>query len=72
MSNEDLILEILKRLQVDNAEVRRRLDNIEIRLSSHDDHLRGVLTSMTGVQGELRQLNTRVDRIERRLDLVEP
>jgi tetrahydromethanopterin S-methyltransferase subunit G len=72
MSNEDLILEILKRLQADNAEVRRRLDSIEIRLSSHDDHLRGLITSTTGILGELRQLNTRVDRIERRLDLVEP
>jgi tetrahydromethanopterin S-methyltransferase subunit G len=72
MSNEDLILEILKHLQADNTEVRRRLDGIEIRLSSHDDHLRGLITSTTGILGELRQLNTRVDRIERRLDLVEP
>ena len=70
MANEDLILEILKPLQADNAEVRRRLDSIEVRLSANDDHLSGLITSMIGVQSELRQLNARVDRIERRLDLV--
>jgi uncharacterized coiled-coil protein SlyX len=71
MANEDLILEILKRVQADAADTRRRIDGVETRLSAQDDHLRGLLTSLGGVQGELRQLNGRVGRIERRLDLVE-
>lgn len=72
MANEDLILEILKRVQADSAETRRRMGGFETQLSAHDDHLRGLLTSLAGVQSELRQLNGRVDRIERRLDLVDP
>lgn len=71
MANEDLILEILKRVQADAAETRRHMANFDTRLSAHDDHLRGMLTSLGGVQAELSQLNVRVDRIERRLDLTE-
>jgi tetrahydromethanopterin S-methyltransferase subunit G len=71
MAKEDLILEVLKRIQADVAETRRKVDSIEMRLSAHDDHLRGLMTSSVGIQGELNQLNGRVDRIERRLDLVD-
>lgn len=70
MANEDLILEILKPMQADLAETRRRVESIETRLAAHDDHLSGLFIAMTGVQAELRQLNARGDRIERRLDLV--
>jgi uncharacterized coiled-coil protein SlyX len=70
MANEDLILEILKRIQTDTAETRRRVESMEFRMSAQDDHLRGLLTSVVGMQTELTQLNARVDRIERRLDLV--
>jgi len=71
MANEDLMLEILKRLQADNGEIRRRLDGIETRLSAHDDYFRGIMTTLAGMHSDLSQLNARVDRIERRLDLVE-
>jgi hypothetical protein len=70
VAKEDLILEILTRVQTDAAETRRRIDGVETRLSAQHDHLRGLLTSLGGVQGELRQLNGRVGRIEHRLDLV--
>jgi len=71
MPNEDRMLEILKRIQPDVSETRRRVDNIEVRLSARDDHLRGLLTALGGIQSDLTQLNGRVDRIERRLDLVD-
>ncbi len=71
MANEDVILEILKRVQVDMAETRRRMESVETRLSAHDEHLSGLLVSTVGIQSELCQLNARVDRIERRLDLVD-
>jgi hypothetical protein len=44
---------------------------MEIRMSAQDYHLRGLLTSVVGMQSELHQLNSRVDRIERHLDLVD-
>jgi len=71
VANEDLMLEILKRLQGDNAEFRRRFDGIDVRLSAHDDYFRGIITTLSGVLSDLGQLNRRVDRIERRLGLVE-
>lgn len=69
--NEDPALEILKRVQADASECRRRVESMETRFSAHDDFLRGILTAISGVQSELSQLNARADRIERRLDLVD-
>jgi len=71
MGNEDLILEILKRIQADAAETRRRVESIDVRLSANEDYLRGMLTAIGGIQSDLSQINARVDRIERRLDLVD-
>jgi tetrahydromethanopterin S-methyltransferase subunit G len=71
MTNDELMIEILKPLQADSAEVRRRLESIEVRLSAHDDFFRGIMTMLGGMRSGLTQLNSRVDRIERRLDLVE-
>jgi archaellum component FlaC len=66
-----VIIEILKRIQADTSETRRRVETLELRMSSMDDHLLGVMTSLSGVHGDLGQINSRVERIERRLDLVE-
>lgn len=71
MAKDDLILDILKRLQADNAETRRCLDGIKAHLSAHDDFFRGIMTLLGGMHGDMGQLNHRVDRIERRLGLVE-
>ena len=71
MANEDRTLEILKRIQSDAAETRRRVESIDVRLSANEDYLRGMLTAFGGIQSDLSQLNARVDRIERRPDLVE-
>jgi archaellum component FlaC len=71
MANEELMLEILKRIQADGAETRRRVESIEVRMSSFEDHMRGIMITLGGMQHDLTQLNARVDRIERRLDLVE-
>jgi hypothetical protein len=71
MASQDIIVEILKRIQTDVSETRRRVESIEFRMSANDDHILGLMTSMAGVQSELRQLNDRVDRIDRRLGLVD-
>jgi hypothetical protein len=66
-----LMVEILKRIPADTSETRRRAETLELPVSSMDDHVRGVLTALHGVHADLGQLNDRVDRIERRIDLVE-
>jgi hypothetical protein len=71
VAENDLVMEILKRIQADTSETRRRVETLELRMSSMDDHLVGVLTSLHGVHADLGQINGRVERIERRLDLVE-
>jgi predicted nuclease with TOPRIM domain len=70
MANEDLILEILKRVQADVSETRRRCQSLEMRMSALDDHMRGLQTGYAGVHSDLTQINARVGRIEQRLDLV--
>jgi predicted nucleic acid-binding Zn-ribbon protein len=70
MANEDIILEMLKRIQSDVADTRRRMESIEVRQSAAEDHMRGLMTSVVGIHSDLQQMNARIDRIERRLDLV--
>jgi archaellum component FlaC len=71
MAQDDLILEILKRLQSDVGEMRRRVESIDTRMAAFEEHMGGVIISIGGMQADLRQINARVDRIERRLDLVD-
>jgi tetrahydromethanopterin S-methyltransferase subunit G len=70
MANEDMILEILKRIQGELGEVRRRVDSMDTRMAAFEEHMSGVIISIGGMQADLRQINARVDRIDRRLDLV--
>jgi hypothetical protein len=71
MPDEGVILEILKRIQADGAETRRRVELLSVRMSAMEDHIRGIITTLGAIQADLDQLNTRVHRIERRLDIVE-
>jgi len=68
---EDRILEIVTRIQADGAETRRRMESLDVRVSLLEDHIRGIRTTLGGMQADLSQINARVDRIERRLDLAD-
>jgi hypothetical protein len=70
VANEDLILEILKRVHADVSDTRRRCESVETRMSAFEDYLRGLQTGYSGVHSDLTQINARVGRIEQRLDLV--
>jgi hypothetical protein len=71
MPDESLILEILKPMQADMSAVRHDMGVMRVRMSAMEDHQRGMITSLGGIQADIDQLNTRVARIERRLDIVE-
>lgn len=69
---EHILLEQFRRLN-------QRLDKKDVedleksmRLSSIDDHLAGLMMSVSGINNRLDRLEERVGRIERRLDLAEP
>jgi hypothetical protein len=67
----DLILEILKRIQGDVAEIKREQASQGMRISALEDHFRGTLTTLYGIQADVAHLKVRVDRIEERLGLRE-
>ena len=65
----DLMLEILKGLQSDVSAIKRELVSQGIRLLALEDHIRGLVTTIYGIQTDVSDLKARVDRIERRLGL---
>ena len=65
----DLMLEILKGIQTDVSEMKREQASQGMRLSALEDHFRGTLTSLYGIQADVAHLKVRVDRIEERLGL---
>jgi hypothetical protein len=71
MAEASLILEILKRIGADTADTRRRFESFEVRMSAFEDHLRGIMTTLAGIRGDIDDLRHRFERIERRLDIVE-
>jgi hypothetical protein len=65
----DLMLEILKAIQTDVSEMKREQVSQGMRLSALEDHFRGTVTSLYGIQADVAHLKVRVDRIEERLGL---
>ena len=67
----DLMLEILKTIQADVALIKREQVSMGVRLAAIEDHQRGIMTSIYGMQADITDLKNRVDRIERRLGLTD-
>jgi len=68
---DDLVLEVLKSIQGDIGQIKREQVSQGLRLSSIEDHMRGTMTSLYGIQGDVADLKMRVDRIEKRLGLAD-
>ena len=68
---ENLILEILKRLQGDMADIKADVSDIKLRVTATEEHLATMMMSIAGLNARLDKLDGRVLRIERRLDLTE-
>ena len=74
----DFMLEILKKIQSDVSLGRREQASQSMRLLAMEDHQRGMITSLMGVvtsihgvEVDVAHLKDRVDRIERRLGLMD-
>ncbi|HEX8446637.1 MAG TPA: hypothetical protein VF649_08485 [Sphingomonas sp.] len=65
------MLEILKGIQSDVGAIKREQASQGIRLLALEDHVRGLVTTIYGIQADVADLKTRVDRIERRLGLTD-
>ena len=68
---DDLMLDILKAIQGDIGQIKREQASQGLRLSSIEDHMRGTMTSLYGIQGDVADLKMRVDLIEKRLGLAD-
>jgi hypothetical protein len=67
---ESLILEILKRIQADVADMKADLKELKLRTTIVKGHLAGVMASLGIMNDRMDRFDTRLERIERRLDLV--
>jgi hypothetical protein len=65
----DLMLEILKRIQSDVSDVKHEMTSQTLRIAALEDHFRGTLSTLYGIQADVSRLKDRVDRIEHRLGL---
>ena len=66
-----MMFDILLGIQGDLGQIKRELSSINLRVSALEDHFRGTLTTLYGIQADTSHLKIRVDRIERRLGLSE-
>jgi archaellum component FlaC len=67
----DMTYELLKRMSGRFERFEHEMVDVKLRLSSMDDHIAGLTTSVAGVHSRMDRLDERVGRIERRLDLVD-
>ena len=65
----DLIYEVLKKLQIDSAENKLGQHRILDHISAIEKHLGAMTASMFNYTHDLLDFKTRLDRIERRLEL---
>ena len=66
-----MMFDILPGIQNDLGVIKREQISQGMRPSAIEDHGRGTMTSVYGIQADVADLKLRVDRIERRLGLNE-
>lgn len=67
---QDLVIEILRRLQTDIAEIKHDVQSLRLEVSTINHHLAGFHSADAVQNDELSRLRQRVQLIERRLDLT--
>jgi hypothetical protein len=68
---ENLLLEILKRIQTDIADMKGDIADLKTRATAVDEHMGGLFITISGNNNRLDRVAERLERIERRLDLTE-
>jgi hypothetical protein len=66
-----MMFDVLLGIQKDLGIIKRELSSLNLRVSALEDHFRGTLTTLYGIQADMGHLKVRVDRIETRLGLNE-
>lgn len=68
---DNLMLEILKRIQADLADVKREVANNTLQIAMLGQQVGALTSAVYGGKSELEDFRRRIERIERRLELVD-
>jgi uncharacterized sporulation protein YeaH/YhbH (DUF444 family) len=68
---DNLVIEHLRAIRADMARLADSMRTMQTEMSAMRQHLAGVVTLQEHDHGDIAALKSRVDRIEKRLDLVE-
>jgi len=66
-----LILEHLRAIRGDIADLKHHTDSIEIRMLSLEDHMRGLVSSVFDLQNRVGRMEVDLRQIKRRPDLAD-
>ena len=66
---ENLVLELLRAIRADVADIKDRLTGVEIQVSALGQQLAGLTTAVYSGKSEMDTLKRRIEHVERRLDL---
>lgn len=67
----ELMFELLKRMHHEQSELRQDVSEVKTELNVIRGHLLAIQTDVHNIYGILARHDTRLDRIERRLDIRE-
>ena len=67
----NLVLEHLRAIRSDIARLANRMETMAVELVPIRQHLGGVVTIQDHDHGDIAEIKSRLDRIERRLELTE-
>lgn len=68
----NLVLEILKRIQADLADVKRGVSDNSLQIAMLGQQVGALVTAVYSGKSEMDGFRRRLERIERRLDLSDP
>ncbi len=66
---ENLILERLRRIDERLSNIEGDMKDLKTRTTALDEHLNGVIISLSGLNSRMDRFDERLSRVERRLDL---
>ena len=67
----DHMLELLRRIRAEQQDMHAEILELKVRATSVDEHLSGLMISMSGLNSRMDRFDERMKRVERRLDLAD-
>jgi predicted nucleic acid-binding Zn-ribbon protein len=65
----ELLYEVLKKIQVEMADMRDDISDLKTRATALDEHMGGLIIQVSGNNNRLDRMDERLKRVERRLEL---